>query len=194
LQLVAKTRVSVLDFVPSVLAAVAHDLRNGKANRKRLETVRHVIVGGERIQENPVRHLAEIVPDAHFTNLYGTTETTIGSVSHHIQPGDSDIPLGRPIAGTWCAVVDEDFRPLPHGCEGQIILGGACIGLGYLDDRTSTEERFRTGVDDPCRLGKFFCTGDRGMIVADKVLVFLGRNDNQVKRLVFALTLSQSSV
>ena len=41
------------------------------------------------------------------------------------------IPLGRPIQGTTCAVLDPDGRPVPIGVAGELWIGGDGVARGY---------------------------------------------------------------
>lgn len=171
--------VNVVDLVPSVLRELLPDLRNPGTNGD-LSGLRHIILGGEALKRGDILALTTLVPNVQVTNLYGTTETTIGSVFHMISGIEKEIPLGKPIPGTWCGVVDNDHELLPAGVEGEIVLGGKCLGEGYWKDEAETKRKFISKHHVSLR---FFCTGDRGVIDGDGRLYYLGRIDNQLKRM-----------
>lgn len=134
-----------------------------------------VIVAGEPCQAALVRRHHELRPASALANEYGPTECTVWSTVHHCTSPDGPVPIGPPIAGTWLAVVDEHDRPRPAGVAGQLVIGGAGVVDGYLDDPEATAARF--GVDAAGR--RFFRTGDRAVVV-DGTVLFLGRVDHQL--------------
>jgi non-ribosomal peptide synthetase component F len=188
-ELIARERVTVIDFVPSVLAAIAGDLTTTREIETCLRTLRLVIIGGEQLQQGPVLQLASCLSGALVVDLYGTTEATIGSVFRILDLAEPTSELGRPIAGTWCAVVGDDGTPLPPRTRGQIVLGGACAGLGYFRDDDATQGRFKRTRDDPT-LGRYVLTGDIGYIMDSGTLCYVGRQDLQVKRFGVRLNLA----
>lgn len=133
-----------------------------------------VIVAGEACPPSLVdRHFDKRTFSA-LTNEYGPTECTVWATAHHCQAGDDPVPIGGPIPGTWVAVVDAEDNLRPAGAIGQLIIGGAGVVDGYLDDRRATTDRFGQGPH-----GRYFRTGDLAQIV-DGTVRFLGRTDNQL--------------
>ncbi len=116
------------------------------------------LVGGEALPLSLARELRARV--ARMVNLYGPTETTIWSTAWEVPPEPDRVSIGRPIRNTTVTVVD-----------GELVIGGAGVALGYHDRPELTTERF----------------GDRGYRTGDRVrprngeLEFLGRLDEQVK-------------
>ena len=154
----------VVDLVPSALDGVAH-----------------VLTGGDVLSIPHVRRAFAECPGIRLTNGYGPTETTTFACTHAIDPGDEfpegTIPIGRPLAHTACLVVDERGEPVPDGVEGELLIGGSGVALGYLSgDRT----RF---VADPrgTESGIWYRSGDRCRRSDDGTLLFLGRVDREVK-------------
>ena len=112
-------------------------------------------------------------------NMYGPTETTIYSTVSRVDPSPAPIVIGRPIAGTRVAVVDQAGRPLPVGASGELWIGGRGVALGYRGQPALTAERF---VRAPALDGlRAYRTGDKVRWRPDGVLEHLGRLDAQVK-------------
>jgi amino acid adenylation domain-containing protein len=118
-----------------------------------------------------------------FFNAYGPTETTICATVHacHDTVLTDTTPIGRPIAGAQVHVLDADGRPQPIGVTGEVYIGGVGVARGYLNRPELNAERF---LPDPFASqsgARLYRTGDLGCWRADGALVYLGRNDHQVK-------------
>jgi amino acid adenylation domain-containing protein len=148
-----------------------------------LSTVRHLLAGGDVLSPDHVRRaLAALPADGRLTNGYGPTETTTFATTHTLRPGDpvgGPIPIGRPIQGTDCHVVDPAGRELPIGAPGELAIGGDGVALGYRGDPDLTAARFRPDPRHPGQ--RRYLTGDRVRRRPDGALEFLGRIDRQVK-------------
>jgi amino acid adenylation domain-containing protein len=148
-----------------------------------LGRVRQLLAGGDVLSPDHVRRaLAALPGDARLTNGYGPTETTTFATTHDLRPGDAvegPVPIGRPIQGTTCHVLDAAGREAPIGQAGELAIGGDGVARGYRADPELTRARFRP---DPGRPGQVrYLTGDRVRRRPDGALEFLGRADRQVK-------------
>ena len=81
-------------------------------------------------------------------------------------------PIGRPIDGVRLQVLTTDRRPVPDGEVGELWIGGAGVGRGYLGDPGQTTARFIDG---------WYRSGDLVRWNGHGDLVFCGRVDDQVK-------------
>lgn len=177
-KLMADVRVTVACFVPSLLRAIIEAQQIEACG-----SLRRLTTGGEGLTLALQQRVRERLPNAAFFNGYGTTEATIASVYWRCEeiPGQSVVPIGRPIANTQVYVLDAHGQLVPPGVLGEIYIGGAGVARGYLDRPELTAERF---VDD--HLGgvpgaKLYRTGDMGRLRVDRVFEFAGRVDDQVK-------------
>jgi hypothetical protein len=88
-------------------------------------------------------------------------------------------------------IVGPDLTSLPIGAPGEILMGGDCVGIGYLG---RPEETARAFVELPQPLygfSRYYRTGDLGRYRADGMLEFLGRIDSQVKIRGFRIELGE---
>ncbi|MFJ5680717.1 amino acid adenylation domain-containing protein [Streptomyces sp. NPDC093097] len=137
------------------------------------------LVGGEALPPS----LAErVVREPGRTwNVYGPTETTIYSTAHRLDSGTEPVSIGRPLANTRVYVLDERMRPVSVGVPGELYIGGDGVARGYRNRPALTAERF---VPDPFGVqpgARLYMTGDKVRYREDGTLVFLGRDDGQVK-------------
>ncbi len=148
-----------------------------------LAGVRQLLAGGDVLSPDHVRRaLDALPPEGRLTNGYGPTETTTFATTHELRPGDpveTPVPIGRPIQGTVCHVLDGDGRELPVGVEGELAIGGDGVARGYRGDPDLTAARFRPDPDRPGE--RLYLTGDRVRRRSDGALEFLGRADRQIK-------------
>lgn len=175
-------RVTVTDFVPAILGMLLALLEEDPAAVRKLDSLRQLVVGGEEIIPHAVHRLRELLPEVEITNGYGPSETSIGMVFHRIDGSEGDrIPLGRPIDNCYAVVADDALRPLPPGGTGEILIGGACVGAGYLGDPARTAEVFVPNPFPSIPGDTLYRTGDLGWFDDAGLLRFTGRRDRQAK-------------
>lgn len=117
-----------------------------------------------------------------FINQYGPAETHVATC-YAVKPDaeyppDSDIHIGKPIANTQIYIVDKYMSPTPTGITGELCIAGDCVGAGYLNRPELTAEKF---TDNPFGKGKLYKTGDLAYRREDGNIVYVGRNDFQIK-------------
>jgi amino acid adenylation domain-containing protein len=138
-----------------------------------------VLCGGEALSPQLARTLCPRVK-AVF-NMYGPTETTIWSTVQRVRGDELVVPVGKPIDHTQLYVLDPQRRVMPIGVAGEIAIGGLGVANGYFRNPEQTAQRF---VADPYALradGRMYLTGDRGRLLGDGTLLYLGRLDAQIK-------------
>jgi len=142
--------------------------------------LRDVITAGEQLRITPaVRALFAALPDCVLHNHYGPTETHV--VTAHELHGDPQAwpelpPIGKPLPHARTRVVDGSLNPLPRGEEGELLLGGECLAIGYLHRDRLTAERFIQHAGS-----RWYRTGDRVREREHGALEYLGRVDEQIK-------------
>uniref|UniRef100_UPI000A381205 non-ribosomal peptide synthetase n=1 Tax=Amycolatopsis kentuckyensis TaxID=218823 RepID=UPI000A381205 len=145
--------------------------------------LRRLVSGGDVLSPRQCAAVLRRYPDLELVNGYGPTEGTTFTTCHRVRDGDvgRPVPIGRPVTGTRCLVLDRHLAPVPAGVPGELYVGGSGLARGYLDRPGLTADRF---VADPFGHGtRLYRTGDvvRWRAGAEWVLDFLGRSDDQVK-------------
>lgn len=115
--------------------------------------------------------------NAMIFNGYGPTESTCGATYARVNC-NTDITIGKPIANTQIYIVDKYMKICPIGVTGELCIAGDGVGAGYLNRPELTAEKF---IDNPFGKGKLYKTGDLAYWREDGNIVYVGRNDFQVK-------------
>ncbi|WP_338676005.1 amino acid adenylation domain-containing protein [Streptomyces sp. SCSIO 30461] len=153
-----------------------------EAAPERLGRMRHLLVGGEAVPPSLIDHARAHVGEGVLLNGYGPTENTTFSCCYRVTGPVGhlrSLPVGEPVTGSGVAVVDEALRPVPVGMPGDIVVTGSGLASGYVGDPAATADRFvRLPLDGSPRA---YRTGDRGRLLPDGTVEYLGRVDRQLK-------------
>ncbi len=143
-----------------------------------------VTVAGEACPSDLVERHHELRPQSLLVNEYGPTEATVWATSHRCVMAERPVPIGRPIDGAWCAVVDGDGDPVPAGAVGELMIGGAGVVDGYLEASAAAGEDQRFATTSLLGPGRTYRTGDAVAATTDAggrpTLLFVGRVDEQL--------------
>src|SRR5579864_1936332 len=191
--------VTVVETVPSLLRLLLDEAERRQEQDGRcpaLAALRVLVPTGEAVAPALCARWLAAWPAVPMINAYGPTECS-DDVSHHLvahapPAGAARVPIGRPIPDCRLWVVDPlELAPVPVGVTGELCVGGAPVGRGYLGAADRTAEAF---VPDPFATdagARLYRTGDRVRLLADGSLDFLGRLDQQVKIRGFRIELGE---
>jgi amino acid adenylation domain-containing protein len=180
--LIERHEVTITDFVPSVFNTIVPQLVHDGSIRKKLRSLRTIIVGGEEITPSTTYRFMADFPGVRVINLYGPTEASIGCICHEVTgKEDGQIPIGRPISNVQVLILDGNRNLVPVGVAGELYLSGACLGLGYLNDEGKTKAAFVDNGFPEIGCKRLYKTGDLARYLPDGNIEFLGRIDHQVK-------------
>ncbi|HHL32670.1 MAG TPA: amino acid adenylation domain-containing protein, partial [Oceanospirillales bacterium] len=170
--LLSSHAISIIDCTPTLLeywfgvglAAILPDL----------------IIGGEAISTELWTQLLQWQKkyNRKAYNVYGPTETCVDCSFTAITGGIPNI--GKPLNNVQFYVFDEHEQLRPHGCTGELYVGGAGLARAYLNNKQLTAERF---IQHPYSYDNdiLYKTGDLVRYLANDQLEFIGRMDEQVK-------------
>lgn len=174
--LIDEYEITILQATPSLFKLIFNqDFKNNELN-----SLRKIIVGGERFTKALERKIRKCCPQARIFNMYGPTETTIYSTGGEISANQQNITIGRPILNTKIYILDNKLQPVPIGVPGEIHIGGWGVTKGYLRRPGLTNEKF---VKNPFSTSNslLYKTGDFGSFNWDGSINFIGRIDSQIK-------------
>lgn len=164
LRLIETEKITVLPGPPTIYTSLldAPDL-----DERDLSSLRLAVTGAADVPVALVRRIRTLFPQV--ITAYGLTEST-GTVTA-CSVDDDDVTVattsGRPIEDVEVMIAGPDWRPLPPGQDGEILVRGYNVMSGYLDDPEATAEALRDG---------WLVTGDRGKLDERGYLTITGRS------------------
>ncbi|AEI66882.1 non-ribosomal peptide synthetase [Corallococcus macrosporus] len=153
--------------------------------------LRALLFGGEAVDPGCVREVLTRGAPARLLHVYGPTENTTFSSWHltsQVAPEAHTVPIGKAVAHSSTAVLDEGLQP---AATGELFVGGDGLAWGYWNRPDLTAERF---IPDPWSNvpgRRMYRTGDVVRLGPDDALEFLGRSDHQVKVRGFRIELGE---
>ena len=154
LELIQSERISVLPGVPTIFTSL---LNHPELTSYDTSSLRFAIAGAATAPETLFQDMVQILGFRTVAQAYGLTECVVATLS---RPGETlehaKQTTGPAVAGTEIRVADADGNEVPTGDDGEILLRGDNVMLGYFDDPEATS----SAVD---RDG-WFHTGDIGRL------------------------------
>ncbi len=186
IDVIEKTGVTTMHFVPSMLNAFLEYMENETVDASRLSSLRQVFASGEALDISQVERFNRLIfqhPEAgaKLINLYGPTEATVDVSYFDCSPTPESgiIPIGKPIENIGLYIIDGYRQFQPIGIPGELCISGVGLARGYLNRPELTAEKFVNDLDDNPR--SLYLTGDLAAWQPDGNIRFLGRIDHQVK-------------
>jgi amino acid adenylation domain-containing protein/thioester reductase-like protein len=165
---------------PFMINSFAEMCKNNEARF----SLKRLLVGVEPIETSTMSEIYRYYPSMKILNGYGPTETTVCSTYYVVgkQECHTDyLPIGRPVDNTRVYVLNDSFDLVPVGINGQLYIAGDCLAKGYLGqsewlNNDLQEDKFLKFNE------KFmYKTGDIVRWLPDGNLLYIGREDRQVK-------------
>jgi acyl-CoA synthetase (AMP-forming)/AMP-acid ligase II len=108
-----------------------------------------------------------------LVQAYGMTEAAHQMTSNPLPPEQRRPGSVGRATGTEIAILDEEWRALPAGSEGEVAVRGPSVIAAYRDAPEANAASFRDG---------WFRTGDSGVLSADGYLTLRGRLKELINR------------
>lgn len=176
--------ITVLEIVPSLLRVILERLDEAPMLRA-FAKLRLLISTGEPLPVELCRAWFARCPKVPLINAYGASECSDDVSLHRLTRAPdtttTNVPIGAPLPNTQIYVLDPGLEPQPIGVVGELCIGGAGVGRGYVNDPAQSRQRF---IPDPFAReasARLYRTGDLARRRADGTIECLGRADLQVK-------------
>ncbi len=192
-ELLSQERVTVLNQTPSAFSLL---IQVEQDSAPLSLSLRVVIFGGEALQYWKLAPWFKRHGDTpQLVNMYGITETTVHVTYRPIVASEAESVqeslIGTAIPDMQLHLLDEEKRSVEAGAVGELYVGGGGVTRGYLNRPQLNAERF---IPDPFTQdagGRLYRTGDLARVRPDGEIVYLGRNDSQVKINGFRIELGE---
>jgi nonribosomal peptide synthetase protein VioO len=177
-RMLAERKITVLDLPTAFWHELVLFLHEEHARLP--DSVRLVIIGGERVDPTRLRQWRELdLGKVRLLNTYGCTETTM--ITHAVQLSGPDTESGVAAAGADAPI----GRPLPHVRDyvtdaGELLISGPGLATGYLGLSELTDTAFPV-ADHGGGPARWFHTGDLVTRGDGGLLYSRGRVDEQLK-------------
>jgi acyl-coenzyme A synthetase/AMP-(fatty) acid ligase len=184
--IISERRITVWYSTPSILRLL---LEYGKLKEHDCSALRVVIFAGEVFPIKHLRALMALWPHPRYYNFYGPTETNVCTyyeVPTSIPDAMASMPVGRKCSGDETLVVTGRGEAAPPGEEGELVVTGGSVMLGYWNLPQRNAEAFLE-IDGK----RWYRTGD--IVREDDTgdYIFLGRRDRMVKRRGYRVELGE---
>ncbi|OJJ08120.1 hypothetical protein ASPVEDRAFT_89351 [Aspergillus versicolor CBS 583.65] len=147
-----------------------------------------LILGGEALAKVDIQTWAGKLQ---LHNGYGPSECSVAVASNEVRdPAVEPANIGSKMGcNVWVVDAENHDILLPMGAVGELLVEGAIVGRGYLQEPEKTAAAF---IQDPAWVHylpstknserrRFYKTGDLVRLNADGTIHFIGRKDTQVK-------------
>ena len=172
------------------------------------EAVKRIMFSGEVMPIKHLRHWQQFLPDAMYVNLYGPTEITCNCsyyiLDREFKEGEK-LPLGKTFPNEKIILLGEDGKEVLPGRkatsqtnpdqteypEGEILVTGAGLAIGYYKDPEKTAEAFCQNPLQTAYYERCYKTGDLARYNEKGELVYCSRKDFQIKRMGHRIELGE---
>jgi L-proline---[L-prolyl-carrier protein] ligase len=166
-EFIVRERITLWYAVPSALILMVD--QGGLLEQPDLP-LRAVVFAGEPYPIRQLRRLRQGLPNVRLFNWYGPTETNVCTgyeVGEIERERTAPVPIGHAASGDRVWAVRDDGSEAGVGEEGELLVAGPTVSLGYWGRAPHGDEPYRTG--DIVRRQQ------------DGNYVYLGRRDQMVK-------------
>lgn len=172
-------KATIFCIVPSMYIAIV-SLKEFDSLDIDLSSLRYAVVFGAPSTPELLKRFHAKCPRARLLNGWGMTET---SAPNAVTPKNSEkiASVGTVVPWMECRIVDDQYRSLPAGEKGQLLVKGWPVFKGYYNNDVLNKESFTSDG--------FFKTGDVAYFDAEGYLYIVGRIKEIIKvggQLVFA--------
>jgi amino acid adenylation domain-containing protein len=192
LEMIARQRVTHINFVPSMFYTFAETLNPGEIAQ--LAGLKYIFLAGEALLPGPVNLFRGLNTTIALENIYGPTEAAVYTSWYSLAGGTEDgpVPIGKPLPNVTLYIFNKWGGLQPIGVPGELYISGAGLARGYLNNPELTArlfEFYRSYLSYKSYV--LYKTGDWAQWLGDGNIQYLGRIDHQVKIRGFRIELGE---
>lgn len=172
-----KYKISIFCAVPIVMEMLLNKMQTDNSP---LSSLKHMVIGGEVFSGNLHSRMIEHYPEATIINSYGPSECSISTLyfdASHQTLSSTNVPIGRAVPNNIFHLVNDNGNSVLDGEQGELIVTGEGIGLGYINRPELNEEKLYKESNGL----RSYKTGDLVERQKDGNISFISRLDSQVK-------------
>jgi acyl-coenzyme A synthetase/AMP-(fatty) acid ligase len=136
-----------------------------------LTSINTVFVAGASLPVEVADGLAKRLQGVVVVNGYGMSEGAISTLKE-CRSEEKSGSIGKPQPGHQIRIVDDALNDVTPGKQGQCLVRGPTVFIGYFNNDAATKESFQNG---------WLCTGDVISMDSDGYLWFCGRSKELIK-------------
>lgn len=138
LQLIQDEAITVLPGAPTIFTSL---MNHEHLSEYDISSLRFSIAGAASVPESLFHDMQTILGIDTIAQSYGLTECVVATQSRpNEDPFHVAETTGPPVPGTEVRIADTNGQAAPVGQDGEILLRGDTVMLGYLDDEEATAE------------------------------------------------------
>ena len=178
-ELIDRERVTIWNSVPAFMEMLL--VHAASRNLFLPGRLRLAFLGGDWIALSAPARIRSHFGEVQVVSVGGPTETTVWNIWYPVRDVPKDwksIPYGHPIANNRYYILDENLNDCASGDPGEMCCAGVGLLKGYWRDPEQTAAKTAIHLTTGERI---YRTGDRGRLLPNGEIEFLGRIDRQVK-------------
>lgn len=178
--LIADEKINVWYSVPLALSQL---WLSGVLKNYNYSALRWVLFGGENFPLKYIKALMNSWPNTMFSNVYGPAEVNQCTYYHFEASATikNYIPIGKVWENTVQKILDENDHEVNKGETGELVIQTDTMMLGYWNNKKLTEDSLYKDNSASSADKPYYRTGDLARQNEHGDLVFMGRNDRQIK-------------
>ncbi|KOS23077.1 Nonribosomal peptide synthetase 14 [Escovopsis weberi] len=184
----ARENITVTYFTPTQFSLL---MEFNEAALRECSKYRVAFFAGERLPVRVAEAFYDLKTPATVYNTWSPSELVVQTSISRIEcpeEGIVSLPIGYPMDNCRHYLLDAKGNAVPFGQIGELVVGGAQVGAGYLNRpevnaKSFVMDPFASEDDRERGWDRMFKTGDRGRFRPDGQLEFHGRiaGDKQIK-------------
>ncbi|WP_020660555.1 AMP-binding protein [Amycolatopsis benzoatilytica] len=165
MDLIQRERITVLPGAPTIFTTLINHPRRTEFD---LSSLRFAIAGAASVPENLFADMLNVLGFEQVAQAYGLTECVVATQSRpHEDPAHVAHTTGPAVPGLEIRTVDGEGKDVPTDADGEILIRGEFVMLGYFDDPEATS----VAID----AGGWLHTGDVGQLDEHGCVKITGR-------------------